>query len=77
MGPLEDCAVSLCAAEADCHQYGPRHKTRQWLEELRGEEAKTLARVLRGNSKAASWYTDEGWQPGPTTDRAIRSALLS
>ena len=43
MGPLEDCAVSLCAAEADCHQYGPRHKTRQWLEEPpggRGQDAR-------------------------------------
>jgi serine/threonine protein kinase len=75
MGLLEDCAGTLFAAEASCHQYGQRHETRSWLEGLRGEAARTVARALRADPAAVDWYTDEGWRPGPGTDRAIRSSL--
>jgi hypothetical protein len=75
MGLLEDCAGTLFAAEASCHQYGQRHETRSWLEGLRGEAARTVARALRADPAAVDWYNDEGWGPAPGTDRAIRSSL--
>jgi serine/threonine protein kinase len=75
LGLLEDCTTTLCQLEVECHQFNPRHETRKWLESLRGEAARTVARVLRANPDAMDWYTDEGWNPGPRTERDIRSSL--
>ncbi|HEU5062453.1 MAG TPA: serine/threonine-protein kinase [Solirubrobacterales bacterium] len=75
LGLLEDCTATLCQVEVECHQFNPRHETRKWLESLRGEAARTVARVLRANPDAMDWYTDEGWKPGGRTDRDIRSSL--
>lgn len=75
MGLLEDAATVLFAAEVSCARYDQRRKSRTWLNALNGPAARTVARALQANPKAAQWYMAEDWEPDRRADDSIRGAL--
>jgi hypothetical protein len=62
-GLLEDASAALMRTEAKWKRFPQRHQTRTWLEELKGDQARTVARVLAREPDAVDWLMDEGWSP--------------
>ncbi len=74
-GLLEDAAIALFEAEAYCARYEQRHRTRHWLEGLRGQAAAAVARALAAVPAGAEWYLEEDWSPSRSSDPQIRGAF--
>jgi serine/threonine protein kinase len=75
LGLLEDAVTDLFAAEPRYVRYEQRHRTRAWLNGLRGPQARTVARALQASPDAVKWYMDEDWEPDRRADDSIRGAL--
>lgn len=75
LGLLEDAAGALFDSDARWARYEQRRYTRNWLMQLSGPAARTVARALQANPAAVQWYLDEDWKPSRNTDPAIRGAL--
>ena len=77
MGLLEDAADALFKAEPYWARWAQRKRTRNWLVQLSGAAARTVARVLQANPEAIKWYRDEDWRPSNRADPAVRGVLLN
>jgi hypothetical protein len=74
-GLLEDASTALMRTEAKWQRFAQRHQTRAWLEEIKGDQARTVARVLAREPDAVAWLIDEGWSPARTTTE-LRAVLV-